>query len=204
MNSAASVRHQVEQIAAIDADVAQALDQVGYPQARQRPQGFETFLATIVSQQLSTQAAATILRRVHALMPSLSAAGLLDVSVEALRGAGLSMRKVEYARGLAEAIETGDFTPDTLAQMQDEEAIAAITALRGFGRWSAEIYLMFSLQRQDLFPRDDLALRVALQKLKGYERKLTAAEAADMVAHWSPWRSAGSLFLWHFYRGAPT
>ena len=204
MRNAASIKRQVERIAAVDSDVRQALDRVGYPQARQRPQGFETFLATIVSQQLSTQAAATILKRVHALLPSITAADLLEVPVEALRAAGMSLRKIEYARGLAAAIETGDFSPEALPAMDDEAAIAAITALRGFGRWSAEIYLMFSLQRQDLFPRDDLALRVAVQKLKGIEHKLTAAEAAVMVEQWSPWRSAGSLFLWHFYRGAPT
>ena len=82
--------------------------------------------------------------------------------------------------------------------------IEAITTLRGFGAWSAEIYLMFSLQRTDIFPAGDLAIRVALQKLKRIDNKLSENQAREMVASWAPYRSAGSLFLWHYYRGAPT
>jgi len=88
--------------------------------------------------------------------------------------------------------------------MDDEAAIKAIVALKGFGPWSAEIYLMFSLQRSDVFPSGDLALLVALQKLKGLDEKPTPAEAKEIIKHWSPWRSVGSLFLWHYYHGAPT
>jgi len=87
--------------------------------------------------------------------------------------------------------------------MTDTEAINAITALRGFGHWSAEIYLMFSLKRQDVFPADDLALQVALGRLKSLSEKPTPKQARDLVAHWTPWRSVGSLFLWHYYQGAP-
>jgi DNA-3-methyladenine glycosylase II len=87
--------------------------------------------------------------------------------------------------------------------MDDATAIQAITALRGFGRWSAEIYLMFSLKRADIFPADDLALRVALGRLKGLEQRPTPGQARALVEHWAPWRSVGALFLWHYYRGAP-
>ena len=76
--------------------------------------------------------------------------------------------------------------------------------MRGFGDWSAEIYLMFSLQRSDIFPANDLALQVALQKLKGLAERPGDKQARELIEHWAPWRSAGSLFLWHFYRGAPT
>ncbi|MDP1466131.1 hypothetical protein Q6331_31010, partial [Klebsiella pneumoniae] len=72
------------------------------------------------------------------------------------------------------------------------------------GRWSAEIYLMFSLKRSDIFPADDLALLFALGRLKGLSARPTPKQARDLVEHWSPWRSVGSLFLWHYYRGAPT
>lgn len=98
----------------------------------------------------------------------------------------------------------GRFDPSQLTAMDDQAAIRAITALRGFGAWSAEIYLMFSLQRSDIFPAGDLALRIALQKLKGIDAPLDDKQARTLVAHWSPFRSAGSLFLWHYYRGAPT
>jgi DNA-3-methyladenine glycosylase II len=121
-----------------------------------------------------------------------------------LRGAGLSARKVEYVEGLARAIVDNSFEPSRLAEMGDQAAIESITSLRGFGTWSAEIYLMFSLQRVDIFPAGDLALRVALQKLKGFENRLNDREAREIVEAWSPYRSAASLFLWHYYRGAPT
>ena len=98
----------------------------------------------------------------------------------------------------------GVFDPAALVQMEDDAAIDAITALRGFGRWSAEIYLMFSLRRTDVFPAGDLALRIALQKLKGVARPLDEKRARELVEPWAPYRSAASLFLWHYYRGAPT
>lgn len=190
-------------LAKADTDVAIAVEQIGAPEPRIRPAGFETFLSTIISQQISTKAALAIKNRVVDLLPDVTAGALLKTDTEALRAAGLSYRKIEYAQGLAEAIQSGSFDVDKLPEMPDEEAIEAITALRGFGRWSAEIYLMFSLKRQDIFPADDLALQVALGKLKGLDKKPTPKQARDLIAHWSPWRSVGSLFLWHYYQGAP-
>ena len=197
------IEQGMQALADRDRDLAQALGQLGPPPPRIRPAGFETFLATIVSQQISTSAARAILNRVVALLPERSAAALLMVEDEALRAAGLSYRKVDYIKGLARAIVESRFDVDGLTAMSDEQAVAAITALRGFGRWSAEIYLMFSLGRQDIFPADDLALQVALGRLKNLDRKPTPRAARDLVAHWGPWRSVGALFLWHYYQGAP-
>ncbi|WP_421861949.1 DNA-3-methyladenine glycosylase family protein [Motiliproteus sp.] len=186
-----------------DADVARALEQVGHPPPRIRPAGFETLLHTIVSQQISVEAARAIMGRLQTLIDPLTPQQLLRFDGESLRQAGLSARKVEYAQGLAAAICNHDLDIESLGSMDDESAIAAITQLRGFGRWSAEIYLMFSLQRADIFPADDLALRIALGRLKGFE-KPTPKQCRELTSHWSPWRSAGSLLLWHYYRGAPT
>jgi len=190
-------------LAQIDQDVADAFEVLGSPAPRNRPAGFETFLSTIVSQQISTGAAKAILGRVNSLLPDTSPQSLLTIDDQSLRDAGLSFRKIEYAKGLAEAVAEGRFNIDGLAQMTDEEAIAEITALRGFGRWSAEIYLMFSLNRQDIFPADDLALQVALGRLKKLSDKPTPKQARGLTEHWAPFRSVGSLFLWHYYRGAP-
>ena len=195
--------NDIDNIACIDADVAVAVVDLGYPQPRIRAQGFETFFTTIVGQQISTEAAAAIMKRVRDLLPRLDASSLLNLPGGALREAGLSMRKVEYAQGLASAILDGVLNPDDLPALNDAEAIKAISAIRGFGLWSAEIYLMFSLQRGDIFPAGDLALQVALQRLKGLEARPTQKQARALIEHWSPWRSAGSLFLWHYYRGAP-
>ncbi len=200
----ALIKKGLDAIAAKDGDVKKALQQLDYPEPRIRPAGFETLVSTIVSQQLSTKAASAIMGRVRDLLPELNAAAVLSARKTSLRKAGLSERKVEYIRALAKAIKTGAFDPDQLTHMDDTTAIAEITALHGFGPWSAEIYLMFSLGRHDIFPANDLALQVALQNLKQLKQKPGPAKARELVSHWAPWRSAGSLFLWHFYRGAPT
>jgi len=194
----------INRIAEIDIDVKNAVAEYGYPQPRIRPQGFETFLSTIVGQQISTEAAKAIMQRLYDLLPDMQAASLSKLSFDELRAAGLSNRKVEYAQGLAQAILDGSLDVERLVQLDDQTAIEAITALRGFGVWSAEIYLMFSLQRDDIFPANDLALQVAIQKLKGLDDRPGEKQARELTEHWSPWRSAGSLFLWHYYRGAPT
>ena len=203
MNQAKIKRH-LDKLALLDPDLRRGLELVQYPQPRIREQGFDTLLSTIVSQQISTEAAASIMRRVRELLPQASAAAVLALPPGALRAAGLSMRKVEYVEGLAQAMAEDRFDPSSLNAMDDQTAIKAITALRGFGPWSAEIYLMFSLQRSDIFPAGDLALRIALQKLKGIDTPLNEKQSRELVAPWSPYRSAGSLFLWHYYRGAPT
>jgi DNA-3-methyladenine glycosylase II len=200
----AKIKNHLDALAKLDPDLQRGLELVRYPEPRIRVQGFETFLSTIVSQQISTEAAASIMRRVQVLLPSMEAQEVLRLPAGALRAAGLSGRKVEYVEALARAIDENRFEISRLAKMEDQAVIEAITALRGFGAWSAEIYLMFSLQRSDIFPAGDLAIRVALQKLKRIDNKLSEKQAREMVASWAPYRSAGSLFLWHYYRGAPT
>ncbi len=180
-----------------------ALSHYGYPAPRIRPTGFETFLDIIVGQQISTEAARAIMQRLRDLLPDMQARTLLQLSFDDLRKSGLSNRKVEYAQGLATAIVEGWFDFESLVTMDDQAAIRAITALRGFGEWSAEIYLMFVLQRGDVFPANDLALQIALQKLKRLPERPGDKQSRAIIEHWSPWRSAGSLFLWHYYRGAP-
>lgn len=198
-----TIANSMATLAELDVDIARAYAQIGAPASRHRPPGFETFLSTIVSQQISTEAARAIMGRVVACLPEVSAHGILDIDDQLLRQAGLSFRKIEYAKGLAGAIVDGEFDMHSLDSLSDEDVVQAITSLRGFGRWSAEIYLMFSLGREDIFPADDLALQVALQRLKKVPEKLTPKRARDLVSHWSPCRSVGSLFLWHYYRGAP-
>jgi DNA-3-methyladenine glycosylase II len=182
---------------------ARGLQEVGLSAPRVRPQGFRALLSIIVSQQVSTVAARAIMGRVENLLPAANAESLLSVKELALREAGMSFRKIEYARGLAQAVVCGSFDIEKLESLSDADAITAISSLPGFGRWSAEIYLMFSLNRQDIFPADDLALLVALGRLKQPPEKPTPRLARELVANGSPWRTAGSLFLWQYYRGAP-
>ncbi len=200
----ALIKQALDEIASKDKDVAAGLKLVGYPPPRIRPVGFETLFSIIISQQLSTHAAAAIMGRAKILLPAINPQTVLDLPDGALREIGLSHRKVEYATGLSQAIINGEFNPEALDQLDDKAVKEAIVALKGFGPWSAEIYLMFSLQRQDIFPSGDLALLVALQKLKGLDEKPTPQKAQELIEHWSPWRTAGSLFLWNYYHGAPT
>lgn len=195
----AAMRHLI----AVDTDIAKAFDQIDAPSPRHRPPGFETFIRTVVGQQISTKVAEVIMERLMVLLPECSAEGALAVSDESLRGAGLSYRKISYVKGLAEAVQRGELDIEGLEGLGNEEVVQKITALKGFGRWSAEIYLMFSLQREDVFPADDLGIRVALGQLKGLGDKPTPKQARLMTEHWAPYRSVGALFLWHYYQGAP-
>lgn len=202
-NQKRKLKRHIDSIAALDQDVALAVKEVGYPEPRLRDTGFKTFLSIIVSQQVSTEAAASIWQKVCSALPKMTPRNVAGCKPDLLRSAGLSGRKVEYAQGLAQAILNKEFDPDQLPELSDEEVVKQIVGLRGFGPWSAEIYLMFSLQRQDVFAADDLALQIALQRLKGLSEKPSGKQARQLVAHWAPRRSAGSLFLWHYYRGAP-
>jgi DNA-3-methyladenine glycosylase II len=195
----AQIKKSLLSIAKRDTKLKNALDTHGYPEPRIQPAGFETFVVTIVNQQLSTKAASAIMQRVKDLLVDVTPSNVLARRKTTLRKTGLSERKVEYIQGLAKAIKNGNFEPDKLDSLDDTSVISAITNLHGFGEWSAEIYLMFSLGRQDIFPANDLALQVALQNLKQLDKRPTSKVARSLVEHWAPWRSAGSLFLWHFY-----
>ena len=197
------INRALNALAKRDDDVREALTAYGKPKPRIRPEGFETFVNTVVAQQISTRAANAIMGRVRKRLPRLTPRTLMKVSDEDLRAAGLSFRKIEYLRGLAEAELSGQLGIKKLGELSDEEAIERIVQLRGFGRWSAEIYLMFSLGRRDIVPADDLALQVALGRLKGLDKRPTAKEARALTESWAPYRSAASLFLWHYYQGQP-
>jgi DNA-3-methyladenine glycosylase II len=204
MRDQASLNAALDALAEQDSDVARGLDAVGYPEPRAKDHGFAPLIDAVVSQQISKEAAAAINARVQALMDgAVTPERLLALDPEELRGAGLSRPKVAYCRGVAEAVLDGRLPLDALPAMEDEAVIQAITSLRGFGRWSAEVYAMFALGRADIFPADDMALQEALRRLKGLENRPKGKEARSLVAHWAPYRSAGSIFLWRFYRGAP-
>jgi DNA-3-methyladenine glycosylase II len=182
-----------------DADVAEWLARIGKPAPRIRTPGFEGFLRAIVSQQVSIAAASGIWRRLEAGLGEVSAERLLALDADALRSFGLSRQKALYARGLAEAVVSGDLDFDVLHKSSDEDAIAAITRLKGLGRWSAEIYLLFALQRTDIWPANDLALQEAMRVLKNLRARPDEKKLRKLGESWRPHRSAGALFLWHVY-----
>jgi DNA-3-methyladenine glycosylase II len=193
----------IDQLARVDQDVARALARVGYPAPRQQEPGFETLLRIMVAQQLSTRSAAAIWGRVEAACaPAVTAARFLALGEEAFRTIGFSRQKMAYGRALAEAVAGGALDLEALAKMPEEDAIAAISALHGFGRWSAEIYLLFALGRADIFPADDLGLQVGMQRLKRLEGRLNRKAMAVLAEPWRPLRGCGAIFLWHYYGSA--
>ena len=193
----------VDRLAATDAEVAQALQRIGYPQPRLHPPGFATLLRIVVGQQLSTRAAAAIWARLETTLGgSVTAEGFVGLSEPDLRAVGFSLRKAVYARELADVMATGRLAAEHLAALSDDEIVARISALRGFGPWSAEVYCLFALGRIDVFPADDLALQVAAMRLKALPARPTAKQLRLLAVPWSPWRGAAALFLWHYYGAA--
>jgi DNA-3-methyladenine glycosylase II len=146
-------------LAQADRDFGRVLDEHGPPPHRFRPSGFATLLRAIVAQQVSTASALAIWGRITDKLPRPTAEGFLALTDADLRAIGFSRQKVEYGRGLAEAVASRRLDLAALRRMDDDEALAALVALKGIGRWTAEIYLMFALDRTDVFPADDLALR---------------------------------------------
>ncbi len=167
---------------------------------RRRARGFPGLLQAIVGQQISNQAAAAIWRRLNATPGALEPAGLLALPDQQLRLAGLSRPKMLHARALAQAFADGALSEPALAGMADAEAVRAIAAVRGMGSWSAEIYLLFALEREDVFPAGDLALAGAACHLKGLPSRPGPAALRRLAEPWQPWRALAARLLWHHWR----
>lgn len=186
-----------------DAAIKAAIAEVGYPEERRSDTGFANFMSIIVSQQLSVKAASTIKARVFDAAGELTPNSILQLSDERLRGCGLSHQKIRYSRHLCENILSGDFDPDGLHKYDDDEVLVRITNLLGFGRWSAEMYLLFSLGRSDVWPAGDLAVQEAVKRLKKLETRPKPKEMDEIAEGWRPYRSAMAIFLWHYYATTP-
>ncbi len=162
-------------------------------------------LRAIVGQQLSTKAAAAIWTRVAGLfeeeMPTPQ--HVLDASPEDLRAAGLSRAKVVYMKSLAEHVLSGQLELDRLDQLGDEEVIANLTAVKGIGRWSADMFLIFFLTRPDVLAVGDLGIRKAAERLYGLPGLASPAELTRLAEPWRPWRSLGCVYLWRSLEAVP-
>ncbi len=191
------IRKSLDAVADRDRDVARVLGIVGYPQPRRRNEGFDTLLRVIVGQQVSVGAAAAIYGRLEqALHGDVAAPRLLRLRETTLRKAGLSGPKVGYARCLARAIQSGELELEQLGALSDELAMDQIQAVPGLGRWSAQIYIMFSLGRPDIWPEGDVGALRGLQKIKRLDERPTAKDAAALVQPMAPHRSAVALLAW--------
>ena len=173
---------------------------------RGRPaDAYGALLRSIVGQQLSTKAAASIYRRVTELFggKTPSPKQLLAIDPEKLRGAGLSRAKVSYMRSLAEHVLDGSLELDRLHELPDEEIIAELTAVKGIGEWSAHMFLIFHLQRPDVLPVGDLGVRNAIKREYELDELPDPAAMTELAEPWRPHRSLASLYLWRSLDNAP-
>jgi DNA-3-methyladenine glycosylase II len=181
-----------------DPVLASVIDRVGTFEAAYEPDLWWSVVDAIVSQQLSTRAAATIASRVAELSPSGRPGPelLLATPDEVLRACGLSRAKTAYVKDLASRWLDGSIQPDRIPELPDDEVVERLTRVKGIGRWTAEMVLIFTLDRPDVLPVDDLGFRNAVQRAYGGEARPDAATIRGIAEPWRPFRSAATLYLW--------
>ena len=200
----AGIKQSLDALADRHARIARALAQVGYPEERRRDHSFETLARIVVGQQVSVAAATSINKKlVDALEGQLTATAVLDASEALLRSAGLSRQKVNYIQSLATAEATGALVLESLPELSDEDAVAVITNIKGFGEWSAHMYLMFSLGRPDIWPVGDLAVREGFKRIQGLGERPSAGKLKPMGDDFRPYRSALAMLCWRFCTAEP-
>ncbi|MGN6497627.1 MAG: DNA-3-methyladenine glycosylase family protein [Tsuneonella sp.] len=197
--SAEAIRESLDAVAAREPAIARALAAAGYPEPRIRERGYRTMLRTIVGQQVSVAAAASMWRKLEAgLGEEMLAAELLARDFDTLRACGLSRQKQGYARSLCELVESGEIDFGNLPA-DDEEAITELVKIKGIGRWSAEIYLLFAEGRRDIWPAGDLAVQAGLGRILGLEERPSEKAVRELAEPWRPHRGPLAIFTWHYY-----
>jgi DNA-3-methyladenine glycosylase II len=194
-----SINAAVDELARREKAFAKVLERHGRPEPRVSEPGATTLLRTIVGQQVSVAAARSMWSKLEAAYgapPDL--AKILKASDEDLRQAGLSRQKAGYARSLAQLVLSGELDLQKLPK-DDEEAIELLTRIKGIGRWSAEIYLLFAEGRTDVWPAGDLAVQIEIGKLHELEGKPTEKQLRELAEAWRPHRGAVAVLAWHSY-----
>jgi DNA-3-methyladenine glycosylase II len=178
---------------------AAILERAGAPRFRRRANGFPTLLHIILEQQVSIDAAASMHRRLSETCRPLAPEPFLALDDATLKRCGFSRQKISYARGLAEAVASGSLNFAALALMPDDETRATLVALKGIGRWSAEVYLIFALGRPDIWPAADLGLQFAVAECLGLPERLLEKALREIGERWRPWRSVAACLFWQSY-----
>ena len=157
---------------------------------------FVTLARSVVGQQISVKAAQSVWDRFSALMKTVNPRAVSELTVEDMRAAGLSGRKVEYIKDLADYFQTGKVSVKQWDAMEDEAIIAELIAIRGIGRWTAEMFLMFYLRRPDVLPLDDVGLLNGISKLYFSDEPVSRSEVRDRARAWEPYRSVATWYIW--------
>ncbi len=183
-----------------DPRLCRVVEIAGTPQLRKGRASFAGLANIINSQQISTAAADAIWKRLNASVKPLNAAGLNGATDAQLRAAGVSRPKIRTLRAIATAIETRQLRIGALRHMPVEEAHSALTQIKGIGPWTADIYLMFCIGHQDIFPSRDIALQNAVKHAFALKARPQVKELDAIAACWSPWRSVAASVFWNYYR----
>jgi DNA-3-methyladenine glycosylase II len=200
--TAKQLRTGLDTLAEREPAFARALSLAGYPETRIRERGYRTLLRTIVGQQVSVAAAASVWRKLEAeLGEEMAPEVLLAAEFDALRACGLSRQKQGYVRSLCELVAGGELDLENLPA-DDEDAIADLVRIKGIGRWSAEIYLLFAEGRPDIWPAGDLAVQAGIGKILALPERPSEKETRALAEPWSPHRGAAAILTWHVYNNA--
>lgn len=179
-----------------DAVLAAIIQRYPGMKLRSRGDAFQTLARAIVGQQISVKASETVWGRFAAALPIIAPAAVAEISPEVLQSCGLSRRKVEYIQDLAGHFQSGALDPARWETLADEAIIEELTTVRGIGRWTAEMFLIFNLLRPDVLPLDDIGLQKAVARHYAAGEALSRTHLREIAALWSPWRSVATWYLW--------
>lgn len=192
-------QHLCDTLAAGDSDLQHILHTYGYPPMWTRSNSFESLVHIILEQQVSLAAALATLNKLKEYIGDINPDKVLLLSDEEMRACYVSRQKAGYIRGLAQAINNKTIDLMALGNLPDEEVRAKLIQLKGIGHWTIDVYLMFVLQRADLFPIGDLAAVNALKRLKQLDKGIDKEALLAISSAWQPFRSVASMMLWHYY-----
>ena len=202
--SAKNFRAICDQLAVADKDLRHIIHIYGYPPMWTRPNTFETLVHIILEQQVSLASALAALKKLQEKTKGITARKILALSDDELRACYVSRQKTLYLKALATALVKKKLDLEVLTSLPDEEIRVRLTAIKGIGNWTTDVYLMFVLQRTDIFPIGDLAAVNALKRIKKLTPERASQEAMlRIINRWKPNRSVAAMILWHFYLSAP-
>lgn len=196
------LRSSLDAVARVEPAIAEALAVAGYPEPRSAPRGYRALLRTIVGQQVSTASAAAVWGRMEATFGAdMPLAPIVSADFDTMRACGLSRQKQAYVRSLCDLVLSEELELDHLPQ-DDETAIAELQRIKGIGRWSAEIYLLFAEGRPDIWPAGDLGVQAGLHRILGLDARPGEKAARALAEPWRPHRGAMAIFSWHCINNA--
>jgi DNA-3-methyladenine glycosylase II len=188
-----------KQLARRDRDLAWILEKLGPPPLWARPRGFPTLVKIILEQQVSLASAASMFARMKKNVVPFHPARMIELGEAHLKSLGLTRQKTGYCLHLAQSLSDNSFRLSRLSRMSDAEAKAALMEIKGLGAWSADVYLLMALRRPDIWPVNDLALTIAVTKLKQLPARPNPAQLTEMGEAWRPFRSVAARMLWQYY-----